>query len=62
MTFKRVLNPVLRVPVRESDQGKFRHSRSRKHRQSYLNDQHHHFTSLQYSFFDARKNNFPNPL
>lgn len=55
MTFKRVLNPVLRVPVIESDQGKFYRSRNRKHRQSYLNDQHHHFSSLQYSFFDASK-------
>lgn len=62
MTFKHVLNPVLKVPVIESDQRKFRHSQSRKHRQSYPNDQHHYFTSLQYSFLDARKNNFPNPL
>lgn len=63
MTFKRGLNPAVRVPVTESDQGKFHHAQSRKHRPSYLNDQHHPFTSLQYSSFDARKkNNFPNPL
>lgn len=55
MTFKRVLNPVLRELVIESDQGKFPHSQSRKRRQSYLNGQHHHFTSLQYFFFDGKK-------